>query len=1307
MKKTFMFSKIFSIAWIIVVSFSASYGASINFGREPLHMGKQLFAEDSYYVNRSLGVARFTPEAEIPFLLSYKSNRKERGIFGSGWYSPLLESRLGGDMWDTPWGEKIKLPDARFQKEDRLICGRNEYSGWEFLYLFGRLQKIITPSRREISFIYDNPGGMISAVRIGNSNFIRIIAQDNLVSKLIIGGVTTSFVYQRGLLKEICPADIAPESFHYDDRKRLIQIRRKDFTDKIQIGADGRIVSDADYDYFGKIFDIAIRDRIGVKQSLRMHKNTLIHELAGREMKVEYMPLFDASYPHHPVKVAVGARTLLRIDYDDGRPTKITDRFGNQRIMEYDKAGNPVKFSERKRSSASTVVRETAEYDRWRKPVKRTVFNADGSIRSETAFFYDDHRQLVKMENDGKTICFQYTSCGFPAAVGTDKGWAYRFAYDEYNRKTVDGKLLTSQFAYNQAGLPAQFKTASADGGYTAGGTIAYDAYGRPVSLKLTDGRTERYERDCRGRILKHHRFDGSTIAYQYDPAGNLCKVTDPNGNSICAEYRDGLLFRRITPEEQVTEYACNEFGEKISEKMFFAARPDAPDLTMNYRYTPEGLISAVDYGNGYLQEMRYNDNGKLSSVTRTSPTEKRIATLKYDPDDRVIRREEKVFPISGKKVEYLYTYEFDEKGRRSRFSFADGDAERSIDYSYDDEGRLESITAGNDKVEFTYKNGLLFQETVNGQPFTYKFDSLGRLIGKKFGKRELKYFWRKDGNLAAREFAGKRRNFRHDKLGQLVSVTGPNKKIVESYTYDPAGNILRQTVNGVASEFSYDRANQLVTGKIGDRNYRYRYDAAGRMVADGHSVWQYGWRNSVVKCGDTAYSYDTAGQLASAGEETFFWDELALIERNGDPVLCVPAPTGGNPVLAGGSIIFHDMLGSSVGAWKDGKFTALPRSAFGLGEAAPKADFHTGKPYVAGLGHNFLLRNYDARSGRWTNADPLGYPDGWNNHIYCTDNPILSTDKIGGKMSYDQAAFFGDFSLEVAKKVSYGSSLSKIFSAGSTAMSGLSVLAAAHDGYSRNGAMGALQSSILSSGLVIVSESYPLVGLSLGAVNAFAPEFSEEYSKNFWGVVDNVGDFFNSGWNTLFDFFDSSEEFDAEFRAMQKKIAEAKKRAREDAEELAQDLQSIENYEPVRDDVPAATLRAFFVAIAKGNMPLAESFIEPSNLPTARWWITEVCMQHNTVWIGPVSYVWGNGKMAAVDFKLGDRPRTNVLLIKTGVIWKIRFSNLGDQYATKIPEAIMDRNTKAGMVITGRVKAGRWNVPFMEFRPEYIVKLK
>ena len=165
-------------------------------------------------------------------------------------------------------------------------------------------------------------------------------------------------------------------------------------------------------------------------------------------------------------------------------------------------------------------------------------------------------------------------------------------------------------------------------------------------------------------------------------------------------------------------------------------------------------------------------------------------------------------------------------------------------------------------------------------------------------------------------------------------------------------------------------------------------------------------------------------------------------------------------------------MLGSSVGAWKDGKFTALPRSAFGLGEAAPKADFHTGKPYVAGLGHNFLLRNYDARSGRWTNADPLGYPDGWNNHIYCTDNPILSTDKIGGKMSYDQAAFFGDFSLEVAKKVSYGSSLSKIFSAGSTAMSGLSVLAAAHDGYSRNGAMGALQSSILSSGLVIVSES-------------------------------------------------------------------------------------------------------------------------------------------------------------------------------------------------------------------------------------------
>ena len=55
-----------------------------------------------------------------------------------------------------------------------------------------------------------------------------------------------------------------------------------------------------------------------------------------------------------------------------------------------------------------------------------------------------------------------------------------------------------------------------------------------------------------------------------------------------------------------------------------------------------------------------------------------------------------------------------------------------------------------------------------------------------------------------------------------------------------------------------------------------------------------------------------------------------------------------------------------------------------------------TGKPHVAELGYAFLFRNYDSSLGKWSTADPLGYPDGWNNFAYLNNVPILHIDAVG-----------------------------------------------------------------------------------------------------------------------------------------------------------------------------------------------------------------------------------------------------------------------------------------------------------------------
>ena len=43
-----------------------------------------------------------------------------------------------------------------------------------------------------------------------------------------------------------------------------------------------------------------------------------------------------------------------------------------------------------------------------------------------------------------------------------------------------------------------------------------------------------------------------------------------------------------------------------------------------------------------------------------------------------------------------------------------------------------------------------------------------------------------------------------------------------------------------------------------------------------------------------------------------------------------------------------------------------------------------------------FLFRNYRASLAKWQTADPLGYPDGWNQQAYCGNEPIANIDFLG-----------------------------------------------------------------------------------------------------------------------------------------------------------------------------------------------------------------------------------------------------------------------------------------------------------------------
>ena len=182
------------------------------------------------------------------------------------------------------------------------------------------------------------------------------------------------------------------------------------------------------------------------------------------------------------------------------------------------------------------------------------------------------------------------------------------------------------------------------------------------------------------------------------------------------------------------------------------------------------------------------------------------------------------------------------------------------------------------------------------------------------------------------------------------------------------------------------------MVGSVTDSNgiaTEYKYSPAGLVT------------RIVRKDGADKYTYDyhVDGQLATAtyGDTTedFLWDGLALVKRgkrgfvnephvgNAPQKLCFgreprakrsarrdrKGPRGNPVVSSKGTSYFNDALGTTIGAKKDGKYSAAVLTAFGESletlqceatsnfkhQTSNSQTFFTGKPMVEGLGHAFL----------------------------------------------------------------------------------------------------------------------------------------------------------------------------------------------------------------------------------------------------------------------------------------------------------------------------------------------------------------
>ena len=337
-------------------------------------------------------------------------------------------------------------------------------------------------------------------------------------------------------------------------------------------------------------------------------------------------------------------------------------------------------------------------------------------------------------------------------------------------------------------------------------------------------------------------RTDGEGTWYEYDWYGNQIRIFYADVGCERRFYdSDGNLIKQVMPE---------------------AYDPETDDgAGYTYSYDPMGRLSRVEYPDGNMtHSYRYNGHGQTVWEADGEGTEHfyEYNGLGLKSRDRVsIRKEKDVvfyhvtsyeYDLQGNKVEEAY-------GQEEVAGDKDPETWHRIGFAYDEEGICRHVRYSYNKNGWRVKKEERIQG--NGKEVTsavtcYGYDKAGNLtkITTPNGY-EIRRAYDGDGRLTEERIID-----RPNGIGRR-----------ESYTYDAAGNLLSETLEGregeaIRREYEYDlmgRTSRIFNGQ--GMEVRYRYDSQDR-------IREINYGKHVV----TQYDYDGDGNVSrletTAGED-------------------------------------------------------------------------------------------------------------------------------------------------------------------------------------------------------------------------------------------------------------------------------------------------------------------------------------------------------------------------------------------------------------------------------------------------------
>ncbi|WP_059050262.1 RHS repeat-associated core domain-containing protein [Paenibacillus senegalimassiliensis] len=533
-----------------------------------------------------------------------------------------------------------------------------------------------------------------------------------------------------------------------------------------------------------------------------------------------------------------------RIDYPDGTSelffyspkgelSKKVDQAGNEQRMEYDASGNMTVKLEFISAQGSTKLYKRTEmkYDEANRLLTTETFRHEEqegaakapvitSVSDRVTNVYDKAGRITRtFDQDGRESLYEYDRAGNivleKRKVSDNNYDMIRYEYDVQSHQVTKSILVRMSELAQEELKGAQFDDAYIDR-VLSNTHYVYNENGQLIKQMDAKGKATLFTYDLDNRlIMKTDPLNGIT-SYEYDGNGQMVEETDANGAIRSYEYdKVQRLVRKKEPaageSTAITRYIYDAAGNLIKE------------------IAPNQYDAALDQGVRVLEMagVAYKYDSMNRRIVTYSPEGKAVEYVSYDAAGRPnkwvdgLRYTGSIVESSGMTTEY------DGLGRKTKEVDALGG---TVSYSYDILGHVIQMTdkrGSTTKYSYNADGTVSTMTNADGGTVKYIYDLLGRKILEtnplgiqmgstynSFGKEmsltdayghmtESKYDL--VGNLVSyKDKRGSISLYKYDAKGQLIQKKTPLEAdssgnmifAVETYSYDPIGRLLKQTLS-------------------------------------------------------------------------------------------------------------------------------------------------------------------------------------------------------------------------------------------------------------------------------------------------------------------------------------------------------------------------------------------------------------------------------------------------------------------------------------------------------------------------------